>query len=97
MATRNGARTLGMDDEIGSIQIGYRADLIVIDRDRPHLLPGPDPYSTIAYAARADDVRMTMVNGEILMEAFKPSRFDPVEVARTARTEAHALAGRAAL
>jgi 5-methylthioadenosine/S-adenosylhomocysteine deaminase len=97
MATRNGARTLGLDDEIGSIQVGRRADLIVIDRDRPHLQPGPDPYSTIAYAARADDVRLTMVDGEILVSAFEPSRFDPAEVAQTARVEAQALAGRAGL
>lgn len=97
MATRNGARTLGLDEEIGSIQVGRRADVIVIDRDRPHLLPGPDPYSTIAYAARADDVRLTMVDGEILVNAFEPSWFDPAEVARTAKREAEALAGRAAL
>src|SRR5579871_1995248 len=46
MATRAGARTLGLDREIGSIEVGKRADLIVVDRDRPHVAPGPDPYST---------------------------------------------------
>jgi len=47
MATRDGARTLGLDDQIGSIEVGKRADVIVVDRDRPHVAPGPDPYSTI--------------------------------------------------
>ena len=39
MATREGARALGLEDEIGSIEPGKRADLIVVDRDRPHLAP----------------------------------------------------------
>ena len=50
MATRAGARTLGLEAEIGSIEPGKRADLIVVDRDRPHLATGPDPYSTLVYA-----------------------------------------------
>ena len=40
MATRAGARTLGLEDEIGSLEVGKRADVIVVDRDRPHLAPG---------------------------------------------------------
>ena len=43
MATRNGARTLGLGADIGSIEPGKLADVIVVDRDRPHLAPGPDP------------------------------------------------------
>ena len=52
MATREGARALGLQDDIGSIEVGKRADLIVIDRDRPHLATAPDPISAIVYAAR---------------------------------------------
>ena len=58
MATREGARALGMDPEIGSIEQGKRADLILVDRDRPHLGPDGDPYSTLvrgARSGRADD------------------------------------------
>src|SRR5207247_10734809 len=44
MATRAGAKTLGLDDRIGSLEPGKRADVIVVERDRPHLAPGPDPY-----------------------------------------------------
>ncbi len=94
MATRNGARTLGLEQEIGSIQPGRRADLILIDRDRPHLQPGPDPFSTIVYAARPDDVRLAMVDGRILVDDFAPTALDARDVAEVARREAQALAAR---
>ena len=51
MATREGARALGLEDEIGSIELGKRADLILVERDRPHLAPDTDPWSTLVYAA----------------------------------------------
>ena len=57
MATREGARALGLENEIGSIEVGKRADLILIDRDRPHLATSPDPVSAVVYAARPSDVR----------------------------------------
>ena len=71
------ARRSDSTREIGSIEPGKRADLIVIDRDRPHLLPGPDPYSTIVYAARATDVRTTIVDGEVLVDDGTPVRGGP--------------------
>jgi 5-methylthioadenosine/S-adenosylhomocysteine deaminase len=95
MATRAGARTLGLEDDIGSLEAGKRADLIVIDRDRPHLAPGPDPYSTLVYAARGSDVRTTVVDGELLVDDFAPLRVDPAEVAAQARAAAGQLAARA--
>jgi 5-methylthioadenosine/S-adenosylhomocysteine deaminase len=95
MATRGGARTLGLDADIGSIEVGKLADLIVVDRDRPHLAPGPDPYSTLVYAARGSDVQTTIVGGEILVNGGRPTRVDPREVAVRAREEGRLLAGRA--
>jgi 5-methylthioadenosine/S-adenosylhomocysteine deaminase len=95
MATRGGAETLGLDAEIGSIEAGKRADLIVVERDRPHLAPGPDPYSTLVYAARGTDVRTTIVDGEVLVDHFTPARVDPREVLAEARTAAKELAERA--
>jgi 5-methylthioadenosine/S-adenosylhomocysteine deaminase len=97
MATRAGARTLGLESEIGSLEVGKRADVIVIDRDRPHLAPGPDPYSTLVYAARASDVRTTIVDGELLVDEFAPLRIDRAEVAAEARQAARALSLRAEL
>jgi 5-methylthioadenosine/S-adenosylhomocysteine deaminase len=97
MATRAGARTLGLEPEIGSVEVGKKADLIVIDRDRPHMAPGPDPYSTLVYAARGSDVRATVVDGEILVDDFMPVRVDRQEVAVSARAAARELAGRAGI
>src|SRR5262249_52857685 len=97
MATRAGARTLGLDAEIGSIEPGKKADLIVVDRDRPHLAPGPDPYSTLVYAARGSDVRTTIVDGEVLVDDFLPGRVDRAEIAADARAAARELASRAGI
>ena len=95
MATRSGAKTLGLEREIGSLEVGKKADVIVVDRDRPHLAPGPDPYSTLVYAARGSDVRATIVDGELLVDDFTPLRVDRVEVAVQARQAATDLARRA--
>jgi 5-methylthioadenosine/S-adenosylhomocysteine deaminase len=92
MATRAGARTLGLEAEIGSIEAGKRADLIIVDRDRPHLTPAPDPYSALVYAARGPDVRTTIVDGEVLVHDFTPVRVDRAEVVETARAAARQLA-----
>jgi 5-methylthioadenosine/S-adenosylhomocysteine deaminase len=97
MATRAGARTLGLESDIGSLEAGKKADLIVVDRDRPHLAPGPDPYSTLVYAARGSDVRATIVDGELLVDEFAPVRVDRAEVAIAARAAAQQLAVRADL
>ncbi len=97
MATREGARALGLDAEIGSITPGRRADLIVVDRRRPHLAPDVDPWSTLVYAARGSDVRLTMVDGEILVRDFEPTRLDTDEVLATARSAAAELRRKAAL
>jgi 5-methylthioadenosine/S-adenosylhomocysteine deaminase len=97
MATRAGARTLGLDAEIGSLEPGKRADLIIVDRDRPHLAPGDDPYSTIVYAARGGDVRTTVVDGEVLVDEFGPVRVARGQVVADAREAARALAQRAGI
>ncbi|MFZ3573568.1 amidohydrolase [Streptomyces sp. BH097] len=67
MATIEGARALGLGDELGSIEVGKRADLAVLDLNRPHLTPRHDPYAMLAYAAQASDVRDTVVDGRVLM------------------------------
>jgi 5-methylthioadenosine/S-adenosylhomocysteine deaminase len=95
MATRAGARTLGLEHEIGSIEVGKKADLIIVERNRPHVAPGPDPYSTLVYAARGSDVRTTIVDGQVLVNDFEPVRVDRAEVAIAGRAAAHELAARA--
>jgi 5-methylthioadenosine/S-adenosylhomocysteine deaminase len=95
MATREGARALDLQDDVGSIEIGKRADLIVIDRDRPHLATAPDPISAIVYAARPSDVRMTIVDGTILVDDFRLTTADHAAIEADAAGQAKALAGRA--
>ena len=95
MATRAGARALGLDADIGSIEPGKRADLIVIDSEQPHLVPGPDPYSTIVYAARATDVRATIVDGEVLVRDGRLVRTDAAAITAEARAAARELTARA--
>jgi 5-methylthioadenosine/S-adenosylhomocysteine deaminase len=97
MATRAGARTLGLEREIGSIEIGKRADLIVVDRDQPHLTGGPDPFSTLVYAATGADVRTTVVDGEVLVDEGMLVRFDRAQVITEARAAARELINRAGL
>jgi 5-methylthioadenosine/S-adenosylhomocysteine deaminase len=97
MATRAGAQTLGLDGEIGSLEAGKRADVIVVDRNRPHLAPGPDPYSTLVYAVRGSDVRTTIVDGDLLVDDFAPVRLDRTDVTVEARDAARRLAARAGL
>lgn len=65
MATVNGAASQGRKD-CGTIQVGSRADLILIDFDKPHLMPAPSVVSNLVYSAQASDVCMTMVDGKIL-------------------------------
>jgi len=97
MATREGARALGLEAEIGSLEAGKRADVIVVGLDRPHLAPGPDPYSTLVYAARGTDVRATIVDGEVLVRNAAPVHLDPAAIAAEAREQARHLATRAGL
>jgi 5-methylthioadenosine/S-adenosylhomocysteine deaminase len=67
MATTGGARALGLADQIGSVEIGKRADLQLINLDRLHTTPRPDPISTIVYAAEASDVESVIIDGRIVM------------------------------
>ena len=97
MATREGAHALGLDREIGSIEAGKRADLVLIDRRQPHLTPSPDPWSAIVYAARGTDVRTVLVDGERLVDEFDLTGLDKAEVAESARQAAAQLAARIGL
>jgi len=68
MATREGARALGLDDEIGAIEVGRRADLIVVGTSSPHQVPAADPYALLVYSSRPSDVLATVVDGFIVAE-----------------------------
>jgi cytosine/adenosine deaminase-related metal-dependent hydrolase len=76
MATLNGAQALGLADQIGSIEVGKRADFIVINMDAPHLTPVWDPVSTIVYAAQGSDVDTVVIDGQIVMQGRKVATLD---------------------
>ncbi len=68
MATINGAKTLKMEKEIGSLEIGKKADIIMLKFNQPHLTPCFNPVSHLVYAARGADVALTMVDGKIIVK-----------------------------
>jgi len=68
MATIDGARVLGLEDEIGSLESGKKADIIVIDIRQPHLVPMYNVYSHLVYAVSGHDVVTAIVDGQVLME-----------------------------
>ena len=75
-ATMGGAGCLGMEKEIGSLEKGKKADLIVLDLDQPHLTPVYNPVSHLVYAARGSDVVHSMVAGRWLMREQKIRTLD---------------------
>ncbi|MBF0226804.1 MAG: amidohydrolase [Desulfobacterales bacterium] len=68
MATIDGAKALGIDKITGSIEFGKKADIIVIDTNKPHLIPMYNPYSHIVYSACGSDVIHSIINGKLVME-----------------------------
>ncbi|HEV2862932.1 MAG TPA: 5'-deoxyadenosine deaminase [Pyrinomonadaceae bacterium] len=97
MATIEGARALGLENEIGSLEPGKRADITVLDLSRLHLTPRPDAVSTIVYAAEAADVRTVLVDGKILMEDGELKTLDERGVIEDAREQFGQLASRAGI
>jgi 5-methylthioadenosine/S-adenosylhomocysteine deaminase len=84
MATIRGARALGMEKEIGSLEAGKRADLIIVRIDRPHAAPLYDPVSQMVYALKASDVRDVMVNGKVVVRDAKILTLDEKQVLQKA-------------
>ena len=85
LATLGGARALGLEDEIGSLAVGKRADLVVIDLREPHLNPaGHDPVSHLVYAAQASDVRDVFVDGRPVVLAHELVTAPVEEIVREA-------------
>ncbi len=84
MATIEGARALGLQDQIGSLEPGKRADLIVVSAAGARQTPMYDPISHLVYVARGDDVTMTIVNGKILMRDRKVLTLNEAEILKEA-------------
>ena len=94
-ATIEGARAVGLGDVIGSIEVGKRADLIMLDLEAPHLVPVHDVHALIVFAAGRHDVSEVFVDGELVLKDRKSTRIDHKELLAKAR-ERGAIAGKAA-
>lgn len=68
MATRLGARALGLEKMTGCLEVGKKADLILVDLHRPHLTPLYNPYSHLVYAVNGSDVKTVFINGRMVMK-----------------------------
>ncbi len=76
MATINGAKALQWDKEIGTLEVGKKADLILVDLDKPHFAPWNNVVSDLVYSAQGSDVKTTIVNGKILMKDYEVLTMD---------------------
>ena len=85
MATLNGARAIGWEDKIGSLTVGKRADITLLDLRKPHLVPIFDPLSNLVYAANGQDVKTVIIDGEIIMEDRKILTLNEEEIIRHVR------------
>lgn len=85
MATMNGAKTVGLDKEIGSLEKGKKADLIMLDLKKPHLVPVIDAVTDIVHYGLASDVDTVIVDGRILMEGREVKTVNETEVMEQAQ------------
>ncbi len=88
MATVGGARALGMEARLGSLEAGKLADLIAVRTDRPRQVPMYDPVSHLVYTSRGDDVVLSMVNGQLLMRDGTVRTLNETQVLQQARAAA---------
>lgn len=91
MATIQGARAIGREGELGSIEVGKIADLVLVDLDRPHLAPVLDPVANLVYAGQSSDIHSVMINGEFVVRDRQALTVDTSEVVGLAQTRAEDL------
>jgi 5-methylthioadenosine/S-adenosylhomocysteine deaminase len=97
MATIHGAAALGMEREIGSLEAGKRADLVLYDLDVPEWRPLLDPVNSLVYAATGASVRTVMIDGRVVLDEGRLTTIDETEVYRRIETLSRAQIARAGL
>ena len=95
MASEGGARAMGWDGEMGSLEAGKRASLVIIDPNSVHVAPSTDAAANMVYAHAASDVVLTMVNGKILYEEGRLTTIDEEWLVKESRRQQKALLSRA--
>lgn len=94
MVTVNGAKALGLGNEVGLLKPGYKADIILLNMHKPHLYPPHDLIAHLVYAAQGADVETVIVDGKILMENRKLITLDEEEILEQVQKCARRLVGR---
>lgn len=97
MATLGGARALGMERELGSLEVGKLADIVTVDRNHVTSVTVDDPYSVLVYSACGRDVRNVIVDGDLLVRDGTPKYLEVESVVRNARAQKRRLLARAGL
>ena len=95
MATIRGARAMGMESQVGSIEVGKKADLVLIDLKKPHLTPFRDIVSNIIYSAMGSDVDTVLVDGRLLLRHGKALTLDEEKIVGEAQRRQDELISRA--
>jgi len=95
MATRGGARAMGLAGEVGSIEVGMKADLVAFDFRRPHLVPCIDPVGNLVHVAQGRDVEHVWVDGDAVVESGRPVKADLDTILADAQRASTALWKRA--
>jgi 5-methylthioadenosine/S-adenosylhomocysteine deaminase len=86
MATIHGAAALGLDREIGSLERGKRADLVLYDLDVPEWRPLLDPVNNLVYAATGASVRTVLIDGRVVLDEGRMTTIDETDVYRRIET-----------
>jgi 5-methylthioadenosine/S-adenosylhomocysteine deaminase len=94
-ATLGGAQALGLAHELGTIAVGKRADLVIINLQQLHCTPAPDPITTLVYAARSSDVETVIIEGQIVMQERQLLTLDEHQVRANAQQQWQKLCRRA--
>jgi len=97
IATIEGAKALGLESEIGSLEAGKQADVILVNLDTLHSSPHSDPISAVVYSAQSSDVKSVIINGELLMRDRELLMLDEESVVKEANQERKALMERAGI
>ena len=91
MATIDGARAMGLDAEVGSLEVGKRADLSVVRLDRLHTAPVKDVVSALVYSAETEDVDTVIIDGQLVMRDRQLLTIDEKETIESSRVQAAEL------
>jgi 5-methylthioadenosine/S-adenosylhomocysteine deaminase len=94
MATQNGADILGIGEEVGSLTVGKKADIILMDMNKLHLTPSHEPVNLLVYAATGQDVDTVMIDGKIVMRGRELTTIDEEKVIAEAKERTKQLLAR---